>query len=204
MMFEHYWHKLPGPLWFDGATIFAEQVKRAKGGALFVELGAWKGRSTVCMAVEIANSGKDIEFYSVDHWHGSEDHREDHDVRDGRLFKVFLENIRPVKNYVRPICSDSAGAAQQFADHSVDFVYVDAEHTFAAVSRDIAAWWPKVKIGGVLAGDDWCWCAGTEFGVRRAVTEFFALRRMEVITQPGAYHPEWKQWLVLKKPSELG
>jgi len=200
MMFEHYWQKLPGPIWFNGTTIYSEQIERAKDGAVFVELGAWKGRSTVFMAVEIANSGKNIEFYSVDHWRGSlEDaHQEDQDVRDGRLYEIFLENIRPVKNYVRPICSDSADAAQQFADRSVDFVYIDAEHTYAAVSRDIAAWWPKVKCGGVLAGDDWCTGGRDGLGVRSAVTEFFTRQAIQVITQPGSCNPEWEQWLVFR------
>jgi Methyltransferase domain len=201
VIFEHYWHKLPGPIWFNGITIYSEQVERAKDGAVFVELGVWKGRSTVFMAVEIANSGKNIEFHAVDHWRGSSSesaHQEDQDVREGRLYEVFLENIRPVKNYVHPICSDSADAAQQFPDRSVDFVYVDAGHTFAAVPRDIAVWWPKVKHGGVLSGDDWC-----GRGVRGAVTEFFSPRGIQVITQPGSCHPEWKQWLVFRGADEL-
>lgn len=199
-MVEHYWHMLPGPIWFSGTRIYAEQVKRAKAGAVFVELGAWKGRSTVFMGVEIANSGKDIKFYSIDHWHGSLeeiDHREDEDVRLGQLYEVYLENIRRVKDYVHPIRSDTAEAAQQFDDQSVDFVYVDAGHTYRAVTRDIAAWWPKVRLGGVLAGDDWCFDRD-EFGVRRAIAEFFTARGIEVFIQPGEPNPEWQQWIILK------
>ena len=169
---DHYWHTLPGAPWFSGCRIYAEQVKHARPGAIFVELGAWKGRSTAFMAVEIANSGKDIKFYTVDHWSGtrSEGAQEnDEDVRAGLLYDVFLDNIRQVKSYVCPIRSDSAQASQQFADYSIDFVYVDAEHTFSAVKRDIELWWPKLKVGGVLAGDDWCFfdehC--NEFGVKK-------------------------------------
>jgi predicted O-methyltransferase YrrM len=184
-------------MWFSGTRIYAEQVKRAKGArSIFVELGAWKGRSTAFMGVEIANSGKDIEFYSIDHWHGSLEeipHRVDEDVRLGRLYEVYLENIRCVKDYVKPIRSDSTEAAQQFADQSVDFVYVDAGHTYTAVARDIAAWWPKVRLGGVLAGDDWC-----TRSVRTAITDFFTPSGTDIVIQPGCPNPEWEQWLIYK------
>ena len=140
-MIQHYWQTLPGPQWFSATRIYAEQVKRAKDGAIFVELGAWKGRGTAFMGVEIANSRKRIEFYTVDHWHGSLEekaHVEDEDVRLGRLYEVFSQNVKLVRDYVRPLRSDSALAANRFKDRSVDFVYVDAGHTCAAVARDIA------------------------------------------------------------------
>jgi hypothetical protein len=92
------------------------------------------------MGVEIANSGKCIDFYAVDHWRGSLEekaHEEDEDVRLNRLYETFLTNVMPVKDYIRPLCLDSAEAAASFEDHSVDFVYMDAGHTTAAVARDL-------------------------------------------------------------------
>lgn len=63
---------------------------------------------------------------------------------------------------------DSAEASREFPDESLDFVYIDAQHEYEAVLRDLRAWYPKVKRGGVIAGDD---CG--ESGVKQAVTEFF-------------------------------
>jgi hypothetical protein len=115
---DHYWQMLPGPQWFSGAGIYAEQVRAARDGAVFVELGAWKGRSSAFMGVEIANSGKRIDFYAVDHWLGSEesDHDSDPDARLNRLFEVFEDNIGPVRSFVHPLRSDSAAAAARFDD----------------------------------------------------------------------------------------
>ncbi len=48
----------------------------------------------------------------------------------------------------------SVQAAQQYADHSLDFVYVDADHSYASVVEDITAWKNKVKQGGFIAGHD--------------------------------------------------
>ena len=101
-LMEHYWQDLPlevdGRHWFAGVDIYSEQVRRAQDGAVFVELGAWKGRSTSFMGVEIHNSNKRIKFYAVDHWRGSDEtaHCEDPDVRAERLFEAFEGNIAPV------------------------------------------------------------------------------------------------------------
>jgi hypothetical protein len=44
---------------------------------------------------------------------------------------------------------DSVTAAATFADRSLDFVYIDGDHSYAGCRRDILAWAPKVKVGGV-------------------------------------------------------
>jgi hypothetical protein len=49
----------------------------------------------------------------------------------------------------------SVEAAAMFADHSLDFVYIDADHSYAAVKSDLAAWWSKVRSGGLVIGDDY-------------------------------------------------
>jgi hypothetical protein len=202
-MITHYWHALPGPQWFSASHIYTQQVRSAIDGAVFVELGAWKGRSTSCMAVEIANSGKRIHFYTVDHWIGSLDeveHRKDEDVRLNRLYEVFSQNIAPVRDYVQPIRSDSAEAAEQFGDQSIDFLFLDAGHSYIAAARDIAAWWPKLKHGGTLAGDDWSFIDEHtgEYGVRRAITEFCAPAKIPIQVLAGDPNPKWKQWIIVK------
>lgn len=62
---------------------------------------------------------------------------------------------------------DSVAAAQQFADRSLDFVYIDGDHSFAGCQRDIIAWAPKIRVGGMLAGHDYY--NSPPFEVRKAV-----------------------------------
>ena len=64
----------------------------------------------------------------------------------------------------------SIEAAQSFPEASLDFVYLDGDHSYEAVSEDLRAWWPKVKPFGVLGGDDFGHCSG--HGVIRAASEF--------------------------------
>jgi hypothetical protein len=46
-------------------------------------------------------------------------------------------------------------ASRQFKDRSLDFVFIDAQHDYKSVSRDISYWLPKVKPGGFISGHDY-------------------------------------------------
>ena len=100
----------------------------------------------------------------------------------------------------------TADAARTFADGSLDFVYVDATHTYEGASRDLLAWWPKVRIGGLMAGDDYhngyVPVAGHTFGVKDAVDEFFGGaghdHRVYTTTRHDVETGQMPQWYVLK------
>jgi len=68
----------------------------------------------------------------------------------------------------------SPGAASIFKDESLCVVYLDGRHDYASVRRDLEAWWPKVRRGGLLAGHDYLngVVEGSVFGVRAAVDKF--------------------------------
>ena len=61
----------------------------------------------------------------------------------------------------------SCNAVHQVADEALDFVFIDALHTYDAVYEDIRAWYPKVRTGGLVSGHDYRWK-----GVQEAVDEF--------------------------------
>ena len=76
----------------------------------------------------------------------------------------------------------SLDAAKTIEAESLDFVYLDADHSYRAVTDDIKAWFPLIKWGGVIAGHDYIdgQVNNSEFGVKRAVTEFAKSNRLEV------------------------
>ena len=162
---DHFYEGIEG--WFCFQAFYDRAVDAApQSGAHFVEVGAWKGRSSSYMAVAIKNSGKQIKFDVVDTWKGSSEHTELSSIVNDTLFDEFLANIDPVKDIINPVRTTSVLAASQYADNSLDFVLIDANHDYEPVKEDILAWLPKVKSGGVLAGDDYPWP-----GVTQAVTE---------------------------------
>ncbi len=71
----------------------------------------------------------------------------------------------------------------------VDFVYIDAEHTYEACKVDIVAWYPLIRDGGVLSGHDY----GGFPGVTRAVDEFCAAMGLELHVEEHYF------WWTVKK-----
>ena len=72
------------------------------------------------------------------------------------------------------IRADSITGAEKFADASLDFVFLDADHSYEAVKKDIATWLPKIKPGGLMSGHDYE--RKGKFGVQKAVDEIFGDR----------------------------
>ena len=168
-MLNHVYINFDG--WFHAVSLYKKMVEAAPDeGAHFVEVGSWQGQSTAYMAVEIANSGKAIRFDAVDHFNGDAETAA-FMPRRRPLLEIFIDNLHrhALFEYVRPIVAESTRAALLYDDCSLDFVYLDASHDYESVKADIMAWWPKIKVGGILAGDDF-----SEYhkGLRRAVKEF--------------------------------
>jgi len=78
----------------------------------------------------------------------------------------------------RIVHADSVAAAAGYADGSLDWVLVDADHSREAVLEDLAAWWPKVRTGGLVLCDDIATRLGKEWGwgVEEAMNEFCRAR----------------------------
>lgn len=166
---EHYYEKIHG--FFNCANLYRRMVEEASNGAVFVELGVFKGKSAAFMGVEIKNSGKKIEFYAVDHFLGSPEHKNDDAVKGNMLKEECYKNLEPLMGIVRMLPVNSLKAASMFKDESIDFIYIDAAHEYDDVKRDIEAWLPKVKKGGTFAGDDYG--IPNHPDVKKVVDEFF-------------------------------
>jgi len=170
---EHFFHTIDG--WFDFEDVYRRMVNEAPSQAYFVEVGAFLGKSTSFMAVEISNSRKDIRFDVVDTWDGSLEHQQgaEHErttVLEGTLFDNFKRNMKPVAHIIAPVRAPSLEAANRYDDRSLDFVFLDAAHDYENVKADIVAWRPKVKPGGYLGGHDYQLLFP---GVMKAVQEEF-------------------------------
>jgi predicted O-methyltransferase YrrM len=145
---EHFFNKIEG--WFSFGDLYRDAVYNAKDGAVFVEVGSWKGRSAAFMAVEIINSKKKINFYCVDSWQG--------DISGGLknidVYDEFISNMKDVLYSVKIIRKLSTQASKDFEDKSIDFIFIDASHDYESVLEDIRHWYPKLKEGGTIAGHD--------------------------------------------------
>jgi len=121
-------------------------------------------------------------LYSVDPWRefGQGDYIDVSNVPQQQQDALYLQTVRRLLPFERRSVVwriTSKEAADILPENSLDFCYIDADHSYRGVSEDIRLWHPKVKRGGVLAGHDYIpdgnyWLG--EFGVQRAVNEFVA------------------------------
>ena len=167
---EHFHYNIPG--WFTFPKLYSHMVE-CYDNARFVEVGTWQGSSAAYMAVEIINSGKNIQFdvydiwgrYSIDGLNTKNPEK----YPDDFVEKLFRANINPVKHVVNARKLDSVSASKLYKDESLDFVFIDADHTYEAVLNDIHHWFPKVKRGGHMGGHDYF----NDPGVQKAVRTYF-------------------------------
>jgi hypothetical protein len=155
--------EVPGPNWFDYHAVYDRAVFEAREGAVFVVVGAWFGRCVLYLAQALQRSGKRVGLYAVDTWTGVPNDPE----QDGSYAPVSAQFGDPYQQFLATLAAGgvidrvkwhrlpSVEAAHHFADCSCDFVFIDADHSQPAVRADLAAWMPKVRAGGVLAGHDY-------------------------------------------------
>ncbi len=93
---------------------------------------------------------------------------------------------------------DSVKMSSAVVDGELDFVYLDADHTYEAVKADIAAWWPKVRPGGTLGGHDYIGIErfGVRFGVIQAVDEF--VKSLGIAEKVHTTLDPYASWFVTK------
>tara|TARA_R110002020_G_scaffold9274_1_gene36599 strand:+ start:253 stop:903 length:651 start_codon:yes stop_codon:yes gene_type:complete len=118
-----------------------------------VEVGCWKGRATFAF---LANIPRDqYSLNCVDTFVGSEEHKES--LEGGSTRGDFEETLRSrgLLDQVNIIQKESAVAAKDFEDDSIDLVFIDAAHDYENVKLDILSWLPKLKANGLMIGHDY-------------------------------------------------
>jgi hypothetical protein len=118
----------------------------------------------------------DISF--IDTWEGSIEHLdpecEFHEPgllnNPDHIWEIFNQNIAKI-NYPKNLFRrDTFDAVGYFEDASISFLFIDTAHEYEHVIKEIGAWYPKVKLGGIISGHDYF-----TPGVNQAVNEFFEL-----------------------------
>jgi len=138
-----------------------------------VEVGTSAGKN----ACEVLDEWKEItKLYCIDYYPTYSDFKSI-DAQQTMLYHAITNFIKQPKIYL--IIEPSTIACNKFESESVDFVYIDANHSYSFVKEDISAWLPKVKKGGVIGGHDLDWKDteyDNEYAVLRAVKEIFGDR----------------------------
>lgn len=113
-------------------------AKRCCGAGVIVEIGSWKGKSTVCLA-RGSNAGSKTPVFAV----------------DPNIPTEFQQNIvqAGVEHLVVPIIKTSEEASSNFIQ-PVELLFIDGDHQYESVKRDFDLWFPRLIESGTIVFHD--------------------------------------------------
>lgn len=159
-----------------------------------VEIGVKEGK----FSEEVLLKWKGLKLISIDPWLTEDSSRYvdkanvSQDLHNN-FYRETLERLKPFGDRSEVLRKTSLEGASCFLDYHLDFCYIDARHDYSSVLEDLKVWYPKVKIGGVISGHDYVdgMIDGSEFGVKKAVNEFFNSKKQRVYFTCERDFPSW-------------
>lgn len=138
----------------DKITLY-RLAKRCKGLGSIVEIGSYKGMSTIQLA-RGSQDGCEAKVYAIDHHKGSIEHRKD--GKSINTFKEFKRNIElnNLNDFVVPMVMTSKKASRKFKG-DIELLFIDGSHKYEDILIDLKSWFPKVINGGIIAFHDNNW-----------------------------------------------
>ena len=176
--------------YFNYNGYYDHVAAKLPSNGIAVEVGCLYGRSAIYLSQALKKHGKRTALFAVDFGLGVGQRHVDY----GYVGTLFA-NVREcgASDNIGILATESTFASKAFADNSLDFVFLDAAHDYQSVKADLQCWYPKIKIGGTIAGHDW---AHRDYpGVTKAVLEFFNRTEKSYLTAKQC--PDVWEWVKL-------
>ncbi|KEQ54366.1 class I SAM-dependent methyltransferase [Sphingobium chlorophenolicum] len=166
---------------WNGTHPSLSRLTSSPGSKIIVDVGVWKGQSTITMANALKANGIDGVVIAVDTFLGSPEHwfpeRKLFSRKNGLpdLYNIFMSNVyrAGLTDYIVPMAQTSSTAAKIIRTAGINptLIHVDAAHEYREAIQDIEDYWEILQTGGYLIGDDYhvSWP-----GVVKAAGEFSA------------------------------
>ncbi len=137
-------------LWIDLINRISKDRK-----VTIAEIGVWEGAFAVRVLKECPNVEK---YYLVDPWRHLADWRKPGNVTNEKFDRIFEETMKKLdfaKDRIEVLRGTTLEVVDQIRDGELDLVYIDGDHTARGIVIDLIKLYPKVKVNGVIGGDDY-------------------------------------------------
>ncbi len=175
---------LPKDSRHDRAKYVSSLIKPGDVGA---EIGVWKGTFAFYTLFQRQPS----KLFLIDPWIRIE--RIETQEEKNQLYINVCTAFAPYQNVII-LRMKSEEAASFFPDEFFDYVYVDGDHSYESVLRDLEKYFPKIKIGGLIIGDDYGWG-----NVSVAVQDFVEKHKEELLWFGNPLVPEREGQFVFQR-----
>lgn len=120
------------------------------------EIGVYKGDFAQVMLERCTGIQS---YYMVDPWRNLSDWNKPANTDNEefeRYFNQTMDKTEFAKEKRHILRGKTTEVVQDIKDQSLDFAYIDGDHTLKGITIDLSCIWSKVKPGGFIAGDDFC------------------------------------------------
>ncbi|MFM8497706.1 MAG: class I SAM-dependent methyltransferase [Planctomycetia bacterium] len=135
--------------------LWADLIAR-KAYRSIAEIGVWKGefaRTILSQCPEITA------YWMIDPWRKLPDWNKPFNVTDEEFEAIYREALAATDRHAtvrRVLRGTTAEVISQIPDGSLDFAYIDGDHSLRGITLDLLLVWPKIRPGGAIGGDDCC------------------------------------------------
>lgn len=167
--------------WFSYRS-FYDKINNTHDLKRVLECGVWKGHSIIYLT-NLLKDKPNIEIYAIDIWEDWELHRNTPEIAKQipYIYEIYNTNLKEagVRELIKDFKGKSWEVAEKFENSYFDLIFIDADHSYEGVYKDLKAWLPKIKPGGILAGHDYY----SSEGVQKAVNEVLM---NDIVTDGGS------------------
>lgn len=146
---------------------------------IVAEIGVWRGRNAEFLAKNLSID----KMYLIDPYNTYDEYDSKTDIKEMRSAREQAHRRMKDQCKVEWIEKYSNEAVTDI-NEKLDYVYIDGNHSYKYVKNDVEDYYPLLREGGIMAGDDMDWD-----GVSQAITEFAFKNDLQLHLEP--YHPDW-------------
>tara|TARA_A100001035_G_scaffold87523_1_gene68090 strand:- start:376 stop:1023 length:648 start_codon:yes stop_codon:yes gene_type:complete len=178
-----------GGTYYHFNEFLLNKLKQYNESSIVVEVGVFGGASLLDLHT-IINNPK-CKLYGIDKWHTQNSmngiFKDKWDKNDWdkyiniqkQNYDTLNEVINKYNYNITLIKLEDTGltdnAAHHFQDNSIDFIHIDGDHSYIAVTSDLESYFPKIKKNGIMWFDDWKWPE-----TKKAITEFSEKHNLDI------------------------
>jgi len=156
-----------------------------------VEIGTYKGKYAECLTREMPG----LDLTCVDAWTAYKGYQ-DYETTDLEQTAYADAQARADRCGFKLMKAWSLDAVKEFANESLDFVFIDGNHDFRHVVDDVDEWSKKVRKGGIVSGHDFFINHHKRFGVREAIPAWCEANQIKPLF--AVTHDHCPSWFYVK------
>ena len=183
-----FWEKMQKyPLIFDTRKEMIKYYSNKISNPKILEIGVFKGDFLDYLVKECSATIDAVDLFEGITCSGNEDGNNVVDCDVGKSYLELLDKYKEVPN-IKLHSSNSIGFLQSQEDNTYDIIYIDGDHSYDGVKKDLINSASKIKNGGYIMGHDYEMNMNKakhvyDFSVKQAVDEFCTTYNQSIIAK---------------------